>query len=54
MKKIRRDQKVDFRLSAKEKIRLREYAEAHNMSVGEVVRAALNRMFAFEEKEEEE
>ena len=53
MKEIK-DKKIDFRVSAAEKERIKEYAEKHNIKVGELIRVALNRFMAIEDKEEEE
>ena len=53
MKEIK-DKKIDFRVSASEKERIKEYAEDHNLAVGELIRLALNRFMAIEEKKEEE
>ena len=53
MKEIK-DKKIDFRVSAAEKERIKEYAEMHDMTVGELIRAALNRFMAIDEKKEEE
>ena len=48
MKEIK-DKKIDFRVSAAEKERIKEYAEEHNIKVGELIRVALNRFMAIEE-----
>ena len=48
MKEIK-DKKIDFRVSASEKERIKEYAEKHNIKVGELIRVALNRFMAIEE-----
>ena len=53
MKEIK-DKKIDFRVSASEKERIKEDAEEHNIKVGELIRVALNRFMAIEDKEEEE
>lgn len=54
MKEIK-DKKIDFRVSAAEKEKIKEYAEEHNIKVGELIRVALNRFMAIgEDKEEEE
>ena len=53
MKEIK-DKKIDFRVSASEKERIKEYAEEHNIKVGELIRVALNRFMAIEDKKEEE
>ena len=53
MKEIK-DKKIDFRVSATEKERIKEYAEKHNIKVGELIRVALNRFMAIEDKKEEE
>ena len=47
MKEIK-DKKIDFRVSAAEKERIKEYAEKHNIKVGELIRVALNRFMAVE------
>lgn len=52
MKEIK-DKKIDFRVSATEKERIKEYAEKHNIKVGELIRVALNRFMAIEEKKGE-
>ena len=52
MKEIK-DKKIDFRVSATEKERIKKYAEEHNIKVGELIRVALNRFMAIEEKKEE-
>lgn len=53
MKEIK-DKKIDLRVSAAEKERIKEYAEEHDMTVGELIRSALNRFMAIENKKEEE
>ena len=53
MKEIK-DKKIDFRVSAAEKERIKEYEEEHNIKVGELIRVALNRFMAIEEKKKEE
>ena len=50
MKEIK-DKKIDFRVSATEKERIKEYAEEHEMTVSELLRAALNRFIAIEKGE---
>ena len=53
MKEIK-DKKIDFRVSATEKERIKEYAEEHNIKVGELIRVALNRFMAIEKGEKYE
>ena len=52
MKEIK-DKKIDFRVSAQEKDKIKEYAAAHNLTVGDLIRLALNRVMAIEEKKGE-
>ena len=50
MKEIK-DKKIDFRVSASEKERIKKYAEEHNIKVGELIRVALNKLMAIEKGE---
>lgn len=49
-----KDKQLKFRVSATEKEKIEKYAEEHNLTVSELLRAALNRFMAIEEKKEEE
>lgn len=53
MKEIK-DKQLKFRVSATEKETIEKYAEEHGMTVSELLRAALNRFMAIDEKKEEE
>ena len=44
-----KDTKIDFRLTKAEKEYIKEYAAAHNMSVGELIRMALDRLIYIEQ-----
>ena len=50
MKEIK-DKQLKFRVSAKEKETIKKYAEEHEMTVSELLRAALNRFIAIEKGE---
>ncbi len=45
-----KDKQLKFRVSASEKEKIEKYAEDHNMTVSELLRAALNRFIAIEEE----
>lgn len=47
MKEIK-DKKIDFRVSAREKEEIYEYAKNHNLKVGELIRKAIIRFVAIE------
>lgn len=52
MKEVK-DKQLKFRVSASEKEIIEKYAEDHNFTVSELLRAALNRFMAIEEKKGE-
>ena len=53
MKEVK-DKQLKFRVSATEKETIEKYVEEHGMTVSELLRAALNRFMAIDEKKEEE
>ena len=53
MKEVK-DKQLKFRVSATEKETIEKYTEEHGMTVSELLRAALNRFMAIDEKKEEE
>lgn len=52
MKEIK-NEILKLRVSAQEKERFKEYAEAHDMTLSDLVRKAVIRLIAIENKEEE-
>lgn len=54
MKKETKNQKIDVRVTTAEKTRIREYAEAHDMTIGDLIRMALTRMMILKEEKEGE
>lgn len=53
MKEIK-NEVLKLRISATEKEKFKEYAEEHDMTLSELIRAAVVRYIALENKEEEE
>lgn len=53
MKEVKNDI-IKMRVSASEKEIIKQYALKYNMTVSELLRVALNRFMAIEEKKEEE
>lgn len=49
MKEVK-NKKIDFRVTADEKARIKEFAERKGMTVGELIRTALVRMEALDKE----
>lgn len=50
MKDVKRDKKIEFRLTAEEKEMIVAYAESRNMTMSDVVRELCEKIFKQEEK----
>lgn len=51
MKKENKDAQIKVRLTTAEAERLKEYAEAHDLTVSEAIRIAIRRLMAIQKEE---